>query len=47
MKNVRTLVSANLWGLRLSRGQRDGSLWLYSRISMPYHVEDAGSRSIT
>jgi hypothetical protein len=28
-------VSANLCGHRMSRGQRDGSLWPYSRISIP------------
>jgi hypothetical protein len=28
-------VSANVCGYRVLRGQRDGSLWLYSRISRP------------
>jgi hypothetical protein len=26
-------VSANFWGWRMPRGRRDGSLWLYSRLS--------------
>jgi hypothetical protein len=26
-------VSVNFWGYTVSRGQRDGSLWLYSRLS--------------
>jgi hypothetical protein len=28
-------VSANFWGLRVPCGQRDWSLWLYSRFSRP------------